>query len=117
MTRRAFRPAGPDPLEGRLAPAAVTGLGNYAVQASHTLSNAPSRATVYSSNADSPAVLAAKAARVAHAKAVAKANSHSSSVNWKKVGDEVTKFFGFGPKTKSHPVAKPTVANHSLLRN
>jgi hypothetical protein len=117
MRRRAFRPAGPDPLEGRLAPATVSGLGNPAALVNHSLSNVPAQRTVYASNADAPAALASKAARAAHARAVAKANSHSSSINWKKVGDQVTHFFGFGPKSKSHAVARPSTTGHTSLRN
>ncbi|HEY2154624.1 MAG TPA: hypothetical protein VGH33_03275 [Isosphaeraceae bacterium] len=117
MRRCAFRPTGPDPLEGRLAPAAVSGLGHSAAQVSHALANVPTQTTVYASNADSPAALAAKAARTAHAKAVARANPHSNSINWKKVGDQVTSFLGFGHKSKPHAVARSTTSGHTLLRN
>ncbi len=112
MRRRAFRPTGPDPLEGRLAPATVSGLGNSAALMHHALSNAP---TVYASNAESPAALAAKSAHVAHARAVARANSHSGSVNWGHVGDQVTKFLGFG--RKSHAAAKTSATARTSLRN
>ncbi len=116
MRRRAFRPTVPDALEGRLAPATASGLGNYAAQVSHALSNVPTH-TIYASNANSPAALAAQTARTAHAKAVAKANAHSSSINWKKVGDQVTHFLGFGHKSKSHNVAKANSSGQSSLRN
>ncbi len=114
MRRRSFRPAWPTPLEGRLAPAASSLLGNSAAHVTQLLASTPTGTTVYSSNADSPAALAANAARVAHARAVAKANAHSSSINWRHIGDEVTSFLGFGHKTKSHAVAKSTAAARSL---
>ena len=124
MTRRAFRPAAPDPLEGRLAPANMSVLGHSAAMMHQNLAKVPTGTTVYASNADSPAALAANAARVAHAKAVAKANSHSSSFNWKHIGDQakhigdqVTSFLGFHHKPKPHPAAKASTQAKTLFRN
>jgi hypothetical protein len=92
-------------------------LGNSAALVNHSLANAPTGTTFFASNTDSPAALAANAARVAHARAVARANSHSSSINWGKIGDQVTSFLGFHHKPTSHPVAKASTPSKTSLRN
>lgn len=104
MSRRhahRFRPDGPVPLEGRLAPSAGV-----------------SHAAASLARPDAPAQTSTAAA---HAQAAAKAKAKSStttiSIDWHKVGNQVTDFLGFTHKS-SHPAAHKTAATpaHSLLR-
>jgi hypothetical protein len=120
MRRHAFRPAGPDPLEGRLAPAAVSPLGDFGrrvsqVQSSFATANA-NRTPIQASNINSAAAISARAARVAHAKAVARSKT-SSSINIDKIADQVKTFFFGHSKTTTHAPVKPKTPASSLLRS
>lgn len=91
MSRRhAFRPDALDTLEGRLAPGAFL-IGGHATLA--------------------------HPAAVHPAKAVAKPQAKSSSINidWHKLGTQVTDFLGITHKAKPHVAAKPA-ATGRLLR-
>jgi hypothetical protein len=107
MRRHAFRPAGLDTLEGRIAPSSLAPTDGKAT-------------AVYASNVDSAAVQAAYAAQANHARAMARAavRSHNHSINWSKLGDQVTTFLGFHHHSSSTTATPATyrTANNAFRR-
>ncbi len=90
MSRRhAFRPAGLDLLEGRIAPSAFL---------------APGAST------------GAKVKVQVHPVAHPKSKPLSINIDWNKLGNQIQNFFGLGHKAKAPPLAHAVATAHTLRR-